>query len=379
MLLVLNIYFTRKELTNKKNLMTQLNTLGKKLIDWIIKKGGKKAEDYVEKRKKYIESMLFQTVKLANIEKKYLMYYLSKVVSIIILMILSQMIIYTNAVLKKESILSNFMFGSNSISGVSSVSGVTLLGMDEKQFKKLQDEEVNMMVSILKDINESIYYYLDDDKKLMYLQEIINKKYNFSEEETFKIAERAKNKFDLIYRLSTNNRIKVMAYIISTVLGVFLIDFILMIWGKINSEKIKNETETLQDITVLIGDNPNTSVEDILISLRNSSNIFYPYLKEAHFEYLKSANKGLKVLNNVPYKEFRRIASTLSQAQNYDKFKAIANLKKYLERKQKKLRDIEDFEIRKKEMIATFIVVAPLLLLVMLLVYPFMKILTEYS
>ncbi len=360
------------QLVEKKTFMMQLEDTYKTITNVIIKLFGVKAESYIKKREKAIEISFFKTIKLNKIVNKYPIYYSCKLVFTLMAVIIGFSIFYTNLNIKKLSLISNFTVNGTSISGMS------MFGITEDEFRTLQNKESNIMNLVFQNI-DSNYYQLTEDKKLSYLSSIVEDIGGVSREDILTTAQRAYYKISELNKMKNNKYSILVMIIFASIIGWLTPNFLLYLWGRIVAEKIKNETDTLQNITILVGDNPNTTVIEILQTLKETSTIHDEYFEKAYFQYLISADKGIEILNGASDKEVKKIAIALLQAQTYEKTKAIDNLRKYIERKQKKLRDTEDFQIKAKENIALVILIIPIFIYIALIMYPLLKVFTDFS
>lgn len=300
--------------------------------------------------------------------KRDLYYYLPKLILPFLVTFLVFIILNTNLNLRKDELLTDFNYATDKYHKVS------LFGLNADEYQALKDKEKYLMTYIFDNIDPSDYKGMSlHSEKIKYISDIISSKYQKDIIDLFLTSERAIAKYEAInnIKLHTNH---ILLIILSFILGYFLIDFILFLMKHWHITNIEEENNKLEMLTVLVGDNANTTTYEILNILLDNSNIFKQYLKEAYNNYLSDNQAALLSLACVPYDQFKTLSKTLLQYQNADKNKAIDNLKRHLERKKKKQQDKEEHKIEVKTLIALFLLIPPFVFLLIFWIYPLLVI-----
>lgn len=320
-------------------------------------------------KKKVNEKFFLARIKIKN---PFHTYITLKILIPIITFVIVLIVFYTNLNMYRNSILKDYNFGSTQLERKS------LMGLSEKQFLSLQENEKKIVEFVLNHINYQEFNQLEEEGKISYIISILRGNYQFNDMEYYSYAKRI-----ILKRNELNSiRLDKIAWIKMTLVSVssiWLIDLILYGLSKWRKTELEDEIEQLELTTVLSGDTPHTSVYDILLSLESTSKIFKPYLKMAKEEYMLSNEKSLEGLKKIPYKDFLIITKTLHQAKNANLEKAIDNLKKHLDRKRKK-REIEEEDIlSKKDMIILLFIVISMGFLLLMWFYPLTSIFSSFN
>ncbi|KUO52366.1 MAG: hypothetical protein APF76_04845 [Desulfitibacter sp. BRH_c19] len=306
-------------------------------------------------------------------KKRDLYYYLPKLILPIIIAVLMFGILTTNLNLRRAEVLADFNFG------VDSNSKVSLFGITSDESQALKSKETYLMKYIFNNIDSSQYNNLNHSDRIEYVSDIIALQYDLDDDtELYLTAEKAIAKYYVLNSIGYGVN-HIFSILLSLILGFFAVDLILFLLKQWYISVIADENEKLEMLTVLVGENINSTTEDILNVLISNSVVFKPYLQSISREYYSDNTKALLMLNNVPYAQFRMLAKTLISYRKANKDKAIANLKRHLERKKKRQMNKEEFLINVKTYIALGLMIPPCLCLLLLWFYPLLIIFSNLT
>ncbi|WP_406242021.1 hypothetical protein ACF3M2_14025 [Tissierella carlieri] len=366
--IILLLYFIK---SSKRRVATVFKLYYSKFMNYIIglirKCVGNKKINILEK--KITEKFFLSRVKSKN---PLHMYITLKILIPIITFVTVFMISNTNLNIYRNSILKDYNFGSTQLEKKS------LMGLTEKQFLSLQENEKKIAEFVLNEIDHSEFNQLEEEGKINYIIAILRGSYQFSDADYYSYAKRILAKYDMLNSIKLD-RAGWAKIVLASFLSIWLIDAILYGLSKWKKPELEDEIEQLELTTVLVGGTRNISVYDILLSLESTSKIFNPYLKTAKNEYAINNEKSLEGLRKVPYKDFLIIAKTLQQAQNSSLDKAIENLKKHLERKKKKREIEQDNILSKKDMLMILFMAISVGTLLLMWFYPLATIFKSFN
>ncbi|MCQ4924861.1 hypothetical protein NE686_17295 [Tissierella carlieri] len=325
--------------------------------------GEKKIQSY---EKKVIERFFLSKIR---VKKPFRIYVAFKILVPLFVFFIVFNVSYTNLDLKRESILMDYNFSTNQIEKK------TLIGLSESDYKELQEKEKTIMLDIFNEIDDAEYEELNTRDKYQYIQGILQRKYDFSDENNYIYSKRAVEKKLAIEKL----RLDRLFIINTTLLSFWLFDLILIGLSKWGKSDIDDELEQLELTTVLIGSTSHISVGDILVGLESNSHFFRPYLEDAKKEYLVNSDDALQTLRRTPYGDFQIIAKTLEQAKNSNLDKAMYNLRKHIERKKKKKEIEGDDKLNKKDLTVHILIMVSVAFLLMMWFYPLTTIISDLN
>lgn len=290
-------------------------------------------------------------------------FYISKIVTPLIILVLVLIVHNTNYNYKAKEIMQN---------SIQKQIELEFYDQDKTSSNVKEDDLYYYNIVKGKYPNYKKIEFEDKEQAIKNITTVISSETELDTKDSEIISRRLYDKIIKLKSYTIGNKTKVLI-----ILTFFLPDLILDIAYSMRRKKYKEDIEILKITTLILGGMENITVKKLLQSLQNVSQAYSYIIGNALNKY-SSIQDGkdeaiMEMSNIVNLSQFRKLCSILRDISDGKKKSAIENLEEDMKMEDKENAMRDDDKIEKKTWVAILLISPSILLLSLLLLMPFSK------